>query len=81
MATGFEWPPMTDTAECKPEPIKQEAEERDDAHLDDIEEEPAVRRSGNISPNSARNNRVFSPDNDLFDSGTPTEVHDRQSPR
>lgn len=38
MPTGFEWPLMTDTAECKPEPIKQEAEERDDAHLDDIEE-------------------------------------------
>ncbi|MDS0476792.1 hypothetical protein [Natrinema sp. 1APR25-10V2] len=29
---------MTDAAECTPEPVEQEAEERDDAHLDDIEE-------------------------------------------
>ncbi|WP_254762315.1 hypothetical protein [Natrinema marinum] len=29
---------MTDAAECKPEPAEQEGEERDDAHLDDIEE-------------------------------------------
>ncbi|WP_169924382.1 hypothetical protein [Natrinema ejinorense] len=29
---------MSDAAECKPEPVEQETEERDDAHLDDIEE-------------------------------------------
>ncbi|MFA9501960.1 hypothetical protein ACERIM_04170 [Natrinema sp. H-ect1] len=29
---------MTDAAECKPELLEQETKERDDAHLDDIEE-------------------------------------------
>lgn len=38
MPSGFERGFMTDAAECKPESVEQEAEERDDAHLDDIEE-------------------------------------------
>ncbi|ELY48987.1 hypothetical protein C494_09099 [Natronorubrum bangense JCM 10635] len=40
MHPPFEGVSMTDTAECKPTPISHEHEddERDDAHLDDIEE-------------------------------------------
>ncbi|ELY83378.1 hypothetical protein [Natrinema pallidum] len=29
---------MTETADCNPEPGEQDPEERDDAHLDDLEE-------------------------------------------
>lgn len=29
---------MTDAAECKPEPTAQDDDERDDSHLDDVEE-------------------------------------------
>ena len=38
MPAEFEGPVMTDAAECKPEPVDQETTNRDDAHLDDIEE-------------------------------------------
>ena len=38
MTAGFQGAGMTDAAECKPEPVEQDTEERDDAHLDDIEE-------------------------------------------
>lgn len=29
---------MSDAAECKPDPVEQDEAERDDAHLDDVEE-------------------------------------------
>ncbi|QLG49552.1 hypothetical protein [Natrinema halophilum] len=29
---------MTDAAECEPKPVEQDRDEREDAHLDDIEE-------------------------------------------
>jgi len=38
MLTGFEAPVMTDAVECNPEPVEEHAAERDDSHLDDIEE-------------------------------------------
>ncbi len=40
MLSAFERCFMTDAAECKPETIKHEQDEaeRDDAHLDDLEE-------------------------------------------
>ena len=39
MPVAFEWPVMTDAAECKPDTADHEHdEEHDTAHLDDVEE-------------------------------------------